>query len=65
MAGYVKGSKEHEEFMVKRQMQIGQVNKLKKEGLGTVEIAAKLGLNESTVRSYQNIIAEAEANGHK
>ena len=65
MAGYVKGSKEHVDYTKKRQLQIGQVNKLKKDGLNTSEIAVKLGLSEYTVRSCQNVIAEAEANGYK
>ena len=65
MAGYVKGSKEHVNYLKKRQLQIKQVQKLKEDGLSISEIAAKLGLSEYTVRRCQNIIIEAETNGHK
>lgn len=43
------------------QMTVGKVKKLRDEGLSTTEIAQKLGLGESTIRSVNNIIDKAEA----
>jgi DNA-binding NarL/FixJ family response regulator len=38
------------------------VKKMSNDGMTVTEIAEKLGLNESTVRSYKAIIDKAEEN---
>lgn len=63
MANRVIG-KVDQENLRKRQMQIGQTKRLMEEGFNTVEIAAKLGISESTVRSHMNVIEQARANGY-
>jgi DNA-binding transcriptional regulator LsrR (DeoR family) len=49
----------------KRQMMVGMAKQLYDEGLTTKEVAAKMGISESTVRSLKNTIDQARANGMK
>lgn len=65
MAGFVKGSEEQKKAERKRALMIGQTKDLRDKGLSPVEIAEKLKISESTVRSYMNVIDQAEANGMK
>ena len=44
------------------QLMVGRVKKLGDEGFNTTEIAERLNLKESTVRSAETIIKKAEAN---
>ena len=46
----------------KLELNVGRVKKMSDDGMTVVEIAKKLGLNESTVRSYKAIIDKAEEN---
>lgn len=65
MAGFVKGSKEHIAYSVRRMRDIGRVKRLKDEGYSIEDIIIKTDLNEATVRNYLNIIATAESNKNK
>ena len=47
----------------KRQLMVGVARQLYDEGLTTKEVAAKMCLSESTVRSIKNTIDQAKANG--
>jgi DNA-binding transcriptional regulator LsrR (DeoR family) len=49
----------------KRQMMVGVARQLYDEGLTTKEVAAKMCLSESTVRSIKKTIDQAKANGMK
>jgi DNA-binding CsgD family transcriptional regulator len=44
---------------------VGMAKQLYDEGLTTKEVAAKMGISESTVRSLKNTIDQARANGMK
>lgn len=46
----------------KLELNVGRVKKMSNDGMTVTEIAEKLGLNESTVRSYKAIIDKAEEN---
>lgn len=65
MAGYVIGSEAHKRYERKKAMLIGQTKDLRDKGFSAVEIARELGLCESTVRAYMNVIHQAESNGMK
>ena len=65
MAGFVKGSKEHESHLRRMQTDIGRVRNLNDKGYSIEDIVIKTNLNEATVRNYLNIIAGAEANRNK
>ena len=62
MNGYVKGNPEREKALRKRQRMIGEVKKLKEEGLNCAEIAEKLKMSESTVRACVSTIDQAKTN---
>ena len=64
MKSIVIGNAKQEENLRKRQLQIGMTKDLMNEGLSTTEIAVKLGISESTVRSYKNVIEQARTNGY-
>lgn len=49
----------------KRQIMIGKARELYNQGYTTTEIAEKMNLSESTVRSIKNTIDNAVANGYK
>lgn len=49
----------------KRQLMVGMARQLYDEGLTTKEVAAKMRISESTVRSIKNMIDQAKANGMK
>ena len=51
--------------LVKRQIMVGRVSKMRDDGLSSVEIAEKLNIPESTVRSCINTITKADANRAK
>lgn len=48
--------------LTKRQILVGRAKHLYDEGLTNTEVAAKLGVSESTVRSIKATIDEAEKN---
>ena len=64
MKSIVIGNAKQEENLRKRQWQIGMTKDLMNEGLSTTEIAVKLGISESTVREYKNVIEQAKTNGY-
>ena len=65
MADFVKGSEEQKKAERKMALMIGRTKDLRDKGLSAAEIAEKLQISESTVRSYMNVIDQAEANGMK
>ena len=65
MTDRIIGKEAQEKNLRKRQLQIGQVRRLKEDGFNSVEIAKKLGISESTVRSHMNVIEQADANRDK
>lgn len=46
----------------KLELNVGRAKAMFENGMTVMEIAEKLGLKESTVRSYKEIIDKAEAN---
>lgn len=64
MKNDVIGNAKQEDNLRKRQLQIGMTKDLMDKGLSTTEIATKLGISESTVRSHKNVIEQARANGY-
>lgn len=65
MAGFMKGSKAHDLYSRRMQIDIGMVKNLKDKGYSIEDIVIKTNLNEATVRNYLNIIATAESNKNK
>ena len=49
----------------RRELNIGRTKDLFDNGYSVVEIGKMLGLNESTVRSYKEVIDKAELNKSK
>ena len=49
----------------RRQLLVGRAKKLFDEGMSSTEIAAELGISESTIRSIEEAIEKAKENGMK
>lgn len=58
-------TEEQQKAYNKRCLQIGMTKDLMNKGLSTTEIAAKLNISESAVRSCQDVIKQADANINK